>query len=90
VSDINAVTYTGAVPVTTSDAAAQFQGSGAAGFIVGSAGTVKLRTLQKQDVTFTFGLAGQGLSLAFDWIYASGTSCTGIIALLAPQYKGDH
>lgn len=87
-SNILATTYDGAVAVTPSDSAAQFT-SPAAGFIVGSAGTVTLITARNQTVQFTFGLAGQGLSIAFTWIKFTGTSCTGIIALTAPPFIGN-
>jgi hypothetical protein len=80
--------YDDAPPVTPSDTTAQFQ-SPAAGFMVGSAGTVRVVTARGKVRDLTFGLAGQGINLAFTWIKASGTTCTGIVAFVDAQNKGD-
>lgn len=79
--------YTGAVAITPSDASAQFS-KPAAGFMVGSAGTVAGIAANGQAFSLTFGLAGQGIDLAFTWIKSSGTSCTGIVAFTDEGFPG--
>lgn len=81
--------YDDAIPITPSDSAAQFN-SPAAGFMVGSAGTVRCITARGHSIDLTFGLAGQGINLAFTWIKVAGTTCTGIVAFTDAQNKGDR
>ncbi len=81
--------YSGAIAITPSDAAAQFS-SPAAGFIVGSAGTVAGIAANGKAFSLTFGMAGQGIDLAFTWIKSAGTSCTGIVAFVDDENRGDQ
>lgn len=80
--------YTGSEPVTPSDVAAQYV-KPAAGFIVGSAGTVSGIAANGQPFgPIPFGMAGQGIDLAFTWIKATGTTCTGIQAFTDEGFPG--
>lgn len=80
--------YIGCVAITPSDTTAQFN-SPAAGFMVGSAGTVAGIAADGKAFSLTFGVAGQGIDLAFTWIKVAGTSCTGIVAFRNEQFRGD-
>jgi len=84
-SNILAVTYDDAVAVTPSDATAQFS-SPAAGLIVTAAGTVKLKTARGTTTTLQ-AAAGIEVHVAFTQIFATGTSATGIVALIAAPYR---
>jgi hypothetical protein len=84
-SDIQAITYDDVQLVTPSDSRAQYS-SPPAGFLVNVAGTVQLVTPAGSIVQLTCN-AGVIYPIAFKWIKATGTSATGIYAMVASPYK---
>ena len=85
-SDIDAITYDDALTITPSDSTQQLT-TPAAGLNVQVAGTVTLLTARKTKVTIG-AAAGVNIGLAFLQIYATGTTATGITALIKSPYAG--
>jgi len=85
-SDIMAVTYEDVQLVTPSDAKAQYS-QPPSGFMVSAAGTVQLVTPAGSNVQLTV-IAGLIYPITFKWIKSTGTSATGIYALVASPQKG--
>ena len=84
-SDILAVTYEDVQLVTPSDSRAQYA-QPPAGFMVNAAGTVMLVTARGSVIQLTVN-AGVVYPISFTWIKSTGTSATGINALVANPYK---
>lgn len=77
--------YEDAAAVTPSDTTAQYT-SPAGGLIVQVSGTVKLITSRGSIVTIG-AAAGVEIHLAWLKIFATGTSATGIVALIGGPFK---
>lgn len=85
-SDIQAITYDDVQLVTPSDSRAQYS-SPPCGFICNVAGTVQLVTPANSNVQLTVN-AGVIYPIAFKWIKSTGTTATGIYAVVSNPYKG--
>jgi hypothetical protein len=86
-SDIKSITYEGASAVTASDTVNDPRGPFAAVF-TGAGGTIKLTTLRNEAVTFVSLPAGVILPVATLRVWASGTTATGVLGMIALPYKG--
>jgi hypothetical protein len=83
VSDIRSVTYEGGVAVTASDTADDPAGP-FSGLFSGAGGSIKVRTISKDDVTFTNVPAGVVLPIACKRVFVTGTTATNVLGLRTP------
>ena len=86
-SSILAICFDAMVDVTPSDSAAQFGAKPAAGFMCDVAGTIKFADGRGVVHTRTV-LAGLIYPIAVKQVYSTGTTATGISALVAAPYNG--
>lgn len=88
-SDIQAITYTGARAVTTAnsgtDAAAPF-----AGLLVTATGTVKFTAVDGSVITLSTTSVGQIIPIATQLVWTTGTSATVLGLIAAGPFKGGN
>jgi hypothetical protein len=85
-SNILAISYEDVIAVTASDSAPQFGTKPAAGFMVTTAGTIKIKTQRGSTPTLTVN-AGVIYPIAITQVFSTGTSGVGnIFALMALPY----
>jgi hypothetical protein len=89
-SDILAAIYDGAVSVTPSDSANLPGSKPWAGLYVGTTqpGSIAVTTSRGSQATFQNVRPGAFLRIAVQKVWATGTTCTGIVALGAMPYPG--
>jgi hypothetical protein len=85
--DIRSITYEGGAPVTASDATADPAGP-FAGIFTGAGGTIKLTTTRGQTLTFVSLPAGVILPVATNRVWATTTTATSVLGLVALPWKG--
>jgi hypothetical protein len=86
-SNILAITYDDAIPVTPSDTTDDPNGP-FAGFYSGSGGTVRVLTARKTDRTLVGVPAGVIVPIAIRRVFSSTTTATGVLGTIAMPYKG--
>lgn len=86
-SDIKAITFESASPVTVSDGTNDPNGP-FAGIFTGSGGTIKLTTVRGETATFVSLAAGVILPVATLRVWSSTTTATSVLGMIALPWKG--